>query len=156
MSRLEMATLEINTTCKLLILMESVFEIAEENRKDGPNVEALSESLLIHSILFIGVLDFILILDSVCQYIVGISFLFYQIDSESAKYLLSSLVGSESAILALIITMSLIAVQLAASSYSARVIDEFKRTPAFWILIGIYIFVIFYMITVLKLIEKNY
>ncbi len=43
--------------------------------------------------------------------------------------------------------------QLAASSYSARVIEVFRRTPDLWILIGIYGVAIFYGLGVLKLVE---
>lgn len=44
-------------------------------------------------------------------------------DVDSARYMLSALVQSEAAIVALVVTLSLVAVQLAAQSYSARVID---------------------------------
>lgn len=73
--------------------------------------------------------------------------------AESARFVLSTLIQSESAIAALVITLSLVAVQLAASSYSARVIDMFRRTPDLWILIGIYSFAIFYGLGILKLVE---
>ncbi len=75
-------------------------------------------------------------------------------DVDSARYMLSSLVQSEAAIVALVVTLSLVAVQLAASSYSARVIEAFRRTPDLWILIGIYGVAMFYGLGVLKLIEK--
>ncbi len=75
-------------------------------------------------------------------------------DVDSARYMLSALVQSEAAIVALVVTLSLVAVQLAASSYSARVIEVFRRTPDLWILMGIYGIAIFYGLGVLKLIEK--
>jgi hypothetical protein len=64
---------------------------------------------------------------------------------------LSSLIESEATILAIVVTLSLVAVQLAASS-SSRVIDIFKRTPDLWILILVYIFAIAYCVTLLKLV----
>jgi len=75
-------------------------------------------------------------------------------DVDSARYMLSALVQSEAAIVALVVTLSLVAVQLAASSYSARVIEVFRRTPDLWILMGIYGIAIFYGLGVLKMIER--
>jgi uncharacterized membrane protein len=63
---------------------------------------------------------------------------FLHTDVDSARYMLSALVQSEAAIVALVVTLSLVAVQLAAQSYSARVIEVFRRTPDLWILMGIY------------------
>lgn len=75
-------------------------------------------------------------------------------DVDSVRYMLSALVQSEAAIVAIVITLSLVAVQLAASSYSARVIEVFKKTPDLWILIGIYGFAIFWGLGVVKLVER--
>lgn len=75
-------------------------------------------------------------------------------DVDSARYMLSALVQGEAAIVALVVTLSLVAVQLAAQSYSARVIEVFRRTPDLWILMGIYGIAIFYGLGVLKLIER--
>ncbi|VVB97642.1 Uncharacterised protein [uncultured archaeon] len=79
---------------------------------------------------------------------------FLHTDVDSARYLLSALVQSEAAIVALVVTLSLVAVQLAAQSYSARVIEVFRRTPDLWILMGIYGIAIFYGLGVLKMIEN--
>jgi len=75
-------------------------------------------------------------------------------DVDSARYMLSALIQSEAAIVALVVTLSLVAVQLAASSYSARVIEVFRRAPDLWILMGIYGIAIFYGLGVLKMIEN--
>jgi len=80
---------------------------------------------------------------------------FMHTDVDSARYMLSALIQGEFAVVALIISLSLIAIQLAASSYSARVVEVFKRTPDLWILIGIYGFSIFFGLGVLKLIEAS-
>jgi hypothetical protein len=68
--------------------------------------------------------------------------------------MLSALIQSEAAIVAIVVTLSLVVVQLAAQSYSVRVIEVFRRRPDFWILIGIYGIAIFYGLGVLKLIDK--
>jgi hypothetical protein len=74
------------------------------------------------------------------------------IDYDNERYLLSALVQSLAATIALVITLSLVAVQLAAQSYSARVIDVYKRNPDMWILLCIYIFTIFYGLGLTKIV----
>jgi hypothetical protein len=71
---------------------------------------------------------------------------------DNERYLLSALVQSLAAVIALVITLSLVAVQLAAQSYSARVIDVYKRNPDMWILLGIYIITIFYGLGLIKIV----
>ncbi len=90
----------------------------------------------------------------IVAHIVFSYFGFLHTDVDSARTLLSALVTSEAAILAIVVSLSLVAVQLAASSYSARVIEVFRRTPDLWILIGIYGVAMFYGLGVLKLIER--
>lgn len=65
-------------------------------------------------------------------------------DVESVRALLGVLITSEAAILAIVVSLSLVAVQLAASSYSARVIEVFRKAPDLWILIGVYGVAMFY------------
>lgn len=65
-------------------------------------------------------------------------------DVESARALLTALTTGEAAILAIVVSLSLVAVQLAASSYSARVIEVFRRTLDLWILILVYGVAMFY------------
>ena len=79
---------------------------------------------------------------------------FLHTDVDSARYMLSALVQSEAAIVALVVTLSLVAVQLAAQSYSERVNEVFKKAPDLWILMGIYGIAIFYGLGVLKMIEN--
>jgi hypothetical protein len=62
----------------------------------------------------------------------------FHTDVTSARYMLSALVQSQAAIVAIVITLTLIAVQLTASAYSPRVIDIFKRNPDMWLLLGCY------------------
>jgi uncharacterized membrane protein len=50
-------------------------------------------------------------------------------DIDSAKYFLSSMVQAQAAIVSLVITLTLIAIQMAGSSYSPRVVDVMKKNP---------------------------
>jgi hypothetical protein len=77
----------------------------------------------------------------------------FHTDANSARYMLSALVQSQAAIVAIVITLTLIAVQLTASAYSPRVIDVFKKNPDMWILLSCYGVSIFYGFIVLKLVE---
>ena len=77
----------------------------------------------------------------------------FHTDANSARYMLSAMVQSQAAIVAIVITLTLIAVQLTASAYSPRVIDIFKKNPDMWILLGCYGVSIFYGFIVLKLVE---
>lgn len=75
------------------------------------------------------------------------------ISVDSTRYLLSSLVQSEATIIAIVITLSLVVIQLTASAYSTRVIDIFKGNPTIWVIVGSYISAIVYGLTVLKFID---
>lgn len=77
------------------------------------------------------------------------------LNSTSTRYMLSALIQSEAAIVAIVITLSLVAVQQTASSYSPRVIDVFKKNPDFWILTISYIIAIIYGLGVLENIKGN-
>lgn len=80
----------------------------------------------------------------------------FETDANSARYMLSALVQSQAAIIAIVVSLTLIAVQLTASSYSPRVIDIFKspkKNPHFWILLVFYCFSIIYGLFILKLVE---
>jgi uncharacterized membrane protein len=78
----------------------------------------------------------------------------FHTDADSARYMLSAMVQSQAAIVAIVITLTLIAVQLTASAYSPRVIDIFKKNPDMWILLGCYGVSIFYGFIILKLVEE--
>ena len=88
------------------------------------------------------------------SYLVFLSTNFSHTDVDSARYMLSALIQSEAAIIAIVITMSLVAAQLAASLYSVRVTNIFRNSPDLWILMLIYGIVLFWGLGVLKLIEK--
>jgi hypothetical protein len=77
---------------------------------------------------------------------------------DNARYLISALIQSEAAIIAIVITLSLVAVQQTSSSYSTRVIDLFKdprRNPDFFILILAYILCIMSNLFLLKIIKSQ-
>jgi len=85
---------------------------------------------------------------SLCNY-----FIIYHTDVDSARYMLSAIVQSQAAIVAIVITLTLIAVQLTASAYSPRVIEIFKKNPDMWILLGSYGLSMLYGLIILKMIE---
>ena len=74
-------------------------------------------------------------------------------DADSARYMLSAMVQAQAAIIAIVITLTLIAVQLTASTYSPRVIGIFKNNPDMWILLGFYVVSMLYGLVVLKIVE---
>ncbi|MCD4808300.1 MAG: DUF2254 domain-containing protein [Methanosarcinales archaeon] len=81
---------------------------------------------------------------------------FLTISPDSARYMISALVQSEAAILAIVITLSLVIVQQTATSYSPRVVKVFvNRNPDFWILIGVYIMSMVYGLWVITQINEN-
>lgn len=88
----------------------------------------------------------------VCFYLFRYFNLFHT-DADSARYMLSAMVQSQAAIVAIVVSLTLIAIQLTASAYSPRVIDIFKKNPDMWILLGCYGVSIFYGFIVLKLVE---
>ena len=85
----------------------------------------------------------------VAYYLLGMS----EIDITSTRYLLSSLAQCEATILAIVVSLSLIAIQLATSSYSHRLIDMFFKTLEFWIMIYIYVFSIVFTLLTLRFVN---
>ena len=67
---------------------------------------------------------------------------------------MSALVQSEAAIMAIVVSLSLVAVQLAASVYSIRIIKIFKRMSLYWFLIYYYIVSMGYGLWVIMSIRK--
>ena len=80
----------------------------------------------------------------------------FEIAPDSATYLLSALVQSLAAIIAIVVTLTLVAVQLAASAYSPRVIDIFKKDWVMWFLLVWYGLSIFFGLFVLEVIGGKY
>ncbi len=101
----------------------------------------------------IFVYGFLLLLVIFVGAILFAKFNLFHTDADSARYMLSALVQSQAAIVAIVISLTLIAVQLTASAYSPRVVDIFKKNPDMWILLGCYGFSMFYGLFLLKLVE---
>ena len=76
----------------------------------------------------------------------------YHTDADSARYMLSAMVQAQAAIIAIVITLTLIAVQLTASAYSPRVICVFKKNPDMWLLLGFYGLSMLYGLVILKMV----
>lgn len=74
----------------------------------------------------------------------------FSVSNENARYLLSALAQSQAAIIAVVITLTLIAVQLASQTYSPRVMDLFLKSWAFHLLLLIYGIAIMYDLAILS------
>lgn len=98
---------------------------------------------------------FFVIIYKISKFFISEFVILQGIPKEDISSFFEVLVSSEATVLALIVTLSLVAVQLAASSYSARIIEVFRRTPDIWILLIIYIFAIFYGLIMLSLMNKS-
>ncbi|WP_456301632.1 DUF2254 family protein [Methanochimaera problematica] len=81
---------------------------------------------------------------------------FSQTNIDNARYMLSALVQGQAAIISIVITLTLVAVQLSAGSYSPRVIDIMKKNPDMWILLFIYAVLICYGLFILKSLEISF
>ena len=104
-----------------------------------------------YRILFIVLIFYIIVWNGT-----NIYFDTFEIDDNSARYLLSALVQSQAAIIAIVVTMTLVAVQLTASAYSPRVIDIFKNNHVMWLLLVWYGLSMFFGLFVLETIGGNY
>lgn len=61
-----------------------------------------------------------------------------EIDIDNARYLLSAIIQSLAAILAIVVTVTLVAMQLASQTYTPRVLKDFMKNYLFWALISMY------------------
>ncbi|MCK4733062.1 MAG: DUF2254 domain-containing protein [Methanophagales archaeon] len=107
------------------------------------------------NLLTVRLFEYILLLGLV-TFVIGLIFSCFNLihtDPTSARYMLSALVQSQAAIIAIVVSLTLIAVQHTASAYSPRVIRIFRNNPDMWILLGLYGFSIFYGLLVLKMIR---
>jgi hypothetical protein len=112
--------------------------------KDWINIKFILYSLLFFTLILIALI--------VSLFQIGNS------NADSARYMISALIQSEAAILAIVITLTLVVVQQSASSFSPRVIEIFKnikKNPDFYFIIVIYVGVILYSTLVLKIIDEN-
>lgn len=95
-----------------------------------------------------------MVISSMVLYLFSPAFLYKSV--ESTRFVLSSLVESEATVIAIVITLTLVVLQLTASSYSTRVIDIFEDSPSIWMIVGIYIIAIGYGLTILNAIDAIY
>lgn len=63
-------------------------------------------------------------------------------DLNSTRYLLSSLAQSQAAIVSIVITLSLVAIQLSATTYTSQAITIYKKSPHIWLLLLSYLITI--------------
>lgn len=77
------------------------------------------------------------------------------IDSNNARYLLSTLAQGQAAIIGIVVSLTLVAMQISAQTYSPRVIDIFKEYIGFWVLIAIYGLSIFFDVFALYVVPDN-
>lgn len=96
----------------------------------------------------------LIVISSLILYFFSPAFIYKSI--ESTRFVLTALVESEATVIAIIITLTLVVLQLTASSYSTRVIDIFEESPSIWMIVGIYIIAIGYGLTVLNAIDAIY
>lgn len=76
----------------------------------------------------------------------------YQGSADSARYFFSTLAQSQAAIVAIVITLTLVAVQLSSQTYTPRVMDLFLKSKMFWALLSFYGISIIYDVAVLAII----
>lgn len=75
----------------------------------------------------------------------------FSYDKENARYLISALIQSQAAIISIVITLTLVAIQITASQYTPRLVDTLKESPLMWLLL------LFYLVSItLNIILLNY
>ncbi len=74
---------------------------------------------------------------------------------DNARYLLSAMVQAQATVITLVITLTLIAIQMATGSYTPRVVDVMKKNPDMWFLLLIYLTAITYGFIILKQVEDG-
>jgi len=108
-----------------------VYEKNKEFIRKGQISDPWIFNLLIYTLFFILSIIFTQIV---------LSYIFIApIDANNARYLFSSLIQAQAAIISIIITMNFIAIQIYAQNYSNLMTQCFKKYPDIWILVSIYI-----------------
>ncbi|MDI6642415.1 MAG: DUF2254 family protein, partial [Elusimicrobiota bacterium] len=74
---------------------------------------------------------------------------------DSARYMLSALAQAQAAIVAIVVSLTLVVVQLASQTYSPRTIRLFMKEKAFWTLLLLYGISIFYDLTLLNMLSNE-
>jgi hypothetical protein len=73
----------------------------------------------------------------------------------SARYLLSTLIQSQSSLIAIVITLTLVAVQITVSTYSSRAAGIFLKSPHMYLIFLIYVISIGFEIIALQMVTTN-
>ncbi len=93
-----------------------------------------------------------------CAIAIPIIFLLFgipiQFNADSARYLLSAIIQAQAAIIAIVISLTIVAIQVTTSAYSPRFIEVFKKHPALWLFLGMYTFSISITTILLSLITQ--
>lgn len=136
------------------------FDHGDINKIKEPGEQKMidKKKLLNYAPPWMRVVIFYCIVVIITIFVLTFTFSYFSIlhtNAESARYMLSTLVQSEAAIVAIVISLSLVAIQLASSSYSIRMIDLLKKYPDFWVLLVIYVTAIIYGLGVLILIKAD-
>jgi hypothetical protein len=76
-------------------------------------------------------------------------------DHENALFFLSAMVTAQATIFSLVVTLTLIAIQMAAASYTPRVVDVMKKNPDMWLLLFIYLIAISFGFMAIKLVPPG-
>jgi len=74
---------------------------------------------------------------------------------DSARYLLSALAQTQGAIIAIVISLTIVAVQISSQSYSLRITDLLLRYEFFWFMLFLYGLSIIYDVTLLSRINND-
>jgi uncharacterized membrane protein len=90
------------------------------------------------AVLILGVVLILFVLGP----LLGVIRIYRETEWDAGLFLLSAVAQSLSAILALVITITLITAQLAAQTYTPHVMRLKLRDPVFWFLIGLYVLTI--------------
>jgi len=88
----------------------------------------------------------------------GLAYLSFDLhhgDLDNTRYLLSALSQSQAAIMAIVVSVSLVAIELASSSYSPRLIDVLKSNPDLYALVLLYGISIAYDFVLLEQLNIN-
>ena len=143
-----LSILVVNTIIVLFTRLATLFIKPKLKRK------TIGYDKLVNWVKCIKLYFVILILTCLLSHLLFIKFKLFHTNPDSARYLLSAVIQSQAAIIAIVVSLTLVAVQLAASSYSRRTVDVFKKNPDFWIVLSSYGISIVYSMIILKLIDK--
>lgn len=72
---------------------------------------------------------------------------------DNARYIVSILIQSQAAIISIVVTLTLIAIQLTASIYSPRVVNVLRKNPDLWLLTLIYVTLMCFELIYLKALD---